>query len=82
MNWTTFIQIIILGVILITVGYFMIKYINGDYSFKDEIYSETTRKVIKSNDFGNYREYHVNIIVIKRTYQNGEIRFIQKEVKI
>jgi len=47
MNWTTFIQIIILGVILITVGYFMIKYINGDYSFKDEIYSETTRKVIK-----------------------------------
>jgi uncharacterized membrane protein YwaF len=70
------IMFIVLGIIAV----FLVKYLGGDFSYKDEIISTTpyTRSVEYAN--GATRKYDYTEILIKRTYHSGRIEIIKKRV--
>jgi len=67
--------------IVIIVAFFMLRYLDGSYSYKDTIYS-TNRYQYRAENFMGTSSYYVDRIVIKRRYHSGKIKFIEKEVKI
>ncbi len=73
--------VLITGGILI-VAVLLLKYLNGDFSYIDSIYSEQKYTRTRENLMGWERVDSVKRIVIKRHYGNGRIKFITKEVEI
>lgn len=76
--------IIATAIVLIPLSILSVMYLEGQFSYKDEIYSSKKYKVTENNHlFGiTTTEQYVERIVIKRTYDSGKIKFITKEVKI
>jgi len=65
----------VLGVIVLS-GYFLLKYLNGDYSFEDEIIDEYFTYRLKDNSKSG------KMFIIKRTYLNGKIDIIKKIIEV
>lgn len=76
-NLITGVSIVITLIVLIYLG---IRYLEGDLSYKDEIYSARRYKRTRERSFGTVEDY-IGIIVIKRTFESGRIKFITREVK-
>ncbi len=76
---TYFIIVVILAFIL---GYFLLKYLNGDYSYEDKIIKEEQFEKGRIDNYGNKRSTeYVTIYHIKRTYLSGKIKLYIKELK-
>lgn len=58
---------------------YVIRYLNGDFNYKDEIESEG---IIENYDRFNTLIVKGKCFIIKRTYESGRIEFIKKEVKL
>jgi hypothetical protein len=67
--------------IVFLLGFFLLRYLNGSYTYEDTIYS-TNRYQCRAENFMGTNSYYVDRIVIKRKYHSGKIKFIEKEVKI
>ena len=62
----------------------LISWVCGVFSggYRDMVYSSKRYHVTKKSLNGATREYEIERIVIKRFYDSGKIKFIEKEVKI
>lgn len=60
-------------VIVVIFGYFMLKYLDGDFTVVDEAIIEQGNLLEKGVRVGKY-------YIIKKTYQNGKIKIFRKEV--
>jgi hypothetical protein len=72
---------LILGMLFL-LAVLMVMYLNGSFTYRDEIYSIERYKKTELYPWGYPSVYYVEHIVIKRTFVSGRIKFITKEVKI
>ncbi len=73
----------IVFVVLTILAIFMLKYLNGGFSYVDTVESQRRYEVTKTNQFG-FGSPSVDFIirvVIRRHYSNGRIKFITREIK-
>lgn len=71
----------IIGISLL-IGLLVLKYLDGSFTYKDEVYSENDYTRTVTNAVGGGKKCEVRKIVIKRTYESGKIKFIEQVVEI
>lgn len=80
MNETTYWLIFIPAIIAL--GVLMLMYLNGTFSYTDEIIEQRRYRVTKSNPFtGGGSEDYIIRFTIKRMWHSGKVTFKTKEVK-
>ena len=67
------IHIYIGGAILVLIGYFLLKYLDGSFTFKEEILKQ--RPLIDNED-----KVKGFVFIIKRVYNDGRIEIKTKEI--
>lgn len=63
-------------VVLLILGVLMLMYLNGHFTYKDEVVREED---VMGHSGGRYQRVG-SIMIIKRTYQSGKITFKKKKV--
>ena len=74
------IDVLVIATFIFFVGRFILAYLSGLYTYKDEIVSEQDFTQSTKNRYGGINENDYKKIIIKRTYDNGKIELIVKEV--
>jgi len=67
-----------IGTFLFLVGRFILLYMNGCFTYKEEIHSEESFRIKKEDGWVSVNK-DITRIVTKRTYENGRIEFRTKE---
>ena len=68
------IQLIIIIISLFILGILILKYLNGSFTYKDEIIKEG----IVENSVGRIKGY---FYIIQRTYESGKIKIFKQDIK-
>ena len=71
-------DVLAIGTFLFIVGRFLLLYIDGYFTYKEEIHSEETFRLHKKDGYGTTNR-DIAQIVMKRTYENGRIEFRTEE---
>jgi hypothetical protein len=73
----------VIGIALLIIAIILIlKYLDGNFKYEDEIIETREYKVISTDWANNKSVDYVQRILIKRTYLSGKIKIITKEVKV